>query len=270
MVCIRIALVGLILALGAGFAPPGAQPLRLGSTGAAAGVLQRLSDAFAAQSPGISVEVIPGLGGSGSIAAVAAGALDLAIASRDLNDKERAQGVVNVPFFETPYVFVSAVSTPLSLTQAQIQSYYTGAQRTYPNGEVVRPILRPRSDANSLFLAAIPGMAEVLEQARQRQDLPVAGTDQDNMEHLRRIEGAFSSMTLTQLLSDANTLQRVRLDGVEAKPETMANGTYPHRMRLYVVTREKPPEVARAFQAFIVSPAGRAIVEAAGGRILPR
>lgn len=266
---LRVMLSGLLVVWLWGSAGPAlAQALRLGSTGAAAGVLQRLVDSFPAAEKGLKVEVIAGLGGSGSIAAVAAGALDLALASRDLNEKERAQGVVNVPLFETPYVFVSASSAPLSLSYGDIASIYTGALRRYPDGEPLRLILRPRADANSLFLAGIPGLGEALEQARQRHDLPVAGTDQDNMEHLKRIEGAFSSMTLTQLLTTPNTLQRVRINGVEPSAEALAKGTYPLRMRLYIVTRQVPGEGARAFSEHIASPAGRAIIQAAGGRML--
>jgi phosphate transport system substrate-binding protein len=264
-----IAVLGAALACFAGLSPVCAQTLKVGSTGAAAGLLQSLADKFIVQTPQYKVEVIHGLGSAGSIAAVAAGALDLAISSRDINDKEKAQQVQSQPLFETPYVFVSSLPVPLSLSLEEVVGYYAGTHRTYPNGSPVRLVLRPRNDANTLYTTkAIPGMLDAQEKARLRHDLPVAGTDQDNMQHLKSVEGAFSGMTLTQLSTEPNALQRVRLNGVDGTLEAMASGAYPHKMAMYVVTGRTPNASAQAFQTFLASPEGRAIVQKAGGKML--
>lgn len=245
-----------------------AQTLKVGGTGAAAGVLQRLVVSFSAIPPHHHVEVINGLGSAGAIAAVAAGVLDLAISSREPSSMEKAQGVQSQLFFETPYIFVSSSSAPLSLSIDEVVGYYAGTKRTYPNGSAVRLVLRPRNDSNTLYVTkAVPGMSAAQDKARLRHDLPVAGTDQDNMLHLKSVEGAFSGMTLTQLVTEPNSLQRVHLDGVEGTLQTIASGAYPYKMSIYVVTGKAPNAVAKAFQAFLASSEAQAIIHTAGGKM---
>jgi phosphate transport system substrate-binding protein len=246
-----------------------AEPLRLGSTGAVAALLQRLADDHSALNPQHMVEITPGLGSGGAIAAVAAGAIDLAISSRNINEKEQQLGVISTPLFETPYIFVSSSSAPLSLSVDEILGYYAGTIRTYPNGETVRLILRPRNDANTVYvLGAIPGMAAAQGQARLRHDIPVAGTDQDNMQHMKMIAGAFSGMSLSQLSMEPNTLQRVRLNNVEGSLETIKSGAYPFKIMMYVITTKSPGPAAQAFKAFLMSPDGRRTIGKAGGQLV--
>jgi phosphate transport system substrate-binding protein len=246
-----------------------AEPLRLGSTGAVALLLQRLADAHSVRSPQLQIEVIQGLGSGGAIAAAAAGAIDLAISSRNINEKERAMGVVSTPLFETPYIFVSSISVPLSLTMHDVLGYYSGTIRTYPNGEAVRLVLRPRSDANTVYVTgAIPGMSAAQEQARLRHDIPVAGTDQDNMQQMKNVTGAFSGMSLTQLSMEPNALQHVRLNNVLGTLETIKSGAYPFKIMMYVATNKSPSAAALSFQAFLTSTEGRSIIEKAGGRLV--
>lgn len=264
-----IAVLGAVFACCTSHSPVYAQTLKVGSTGAVAGLVQILADKFTAQPPQHKVEIIQGLGSAGSIAAVAAGALDLAISSREINDKEKAQQVQSQHLFVTPYLFVSSTTVPLSLTLEEVVGYYAGTRRSYPNGSPVRLVLRPRNDANTLYITqAIPGMMEAQEKARLRHDLPVAATDQDNMQHLRSVEGAFSGMSLTQLSTEPNSLQRVRLNGVEGTLETMASGAYPYKMTMYVVTGKTPSAAVQAFQTYLASPEARAIVQKAGGTML--
>ena len=71
--------LGLVLPGGAN-----AQTLRVGGTGAAAGMMKTLGEAFSAATPGVRLDIVPSLGSSGGIAAVRDGALDLAVPSREL------------------------------------------------------------------------------------------------------------------------------------------------------------------------------------------
>ena len=59
------------------------------------------------RSPPATVKVLPSLGTGGGLAAVAAGAIDLALAARPLNDAERAKGLQRLAYARTPIAFVT-------------------------------------------------------------------------------------------------------------------------------------------------------------------
>ena len=62
-----------------------AETLRIGGTGAALGPMARLGDAFQDLHPDTTIEILPSLGSGGGIKATMAGAIDIGLSSRDLN-----------------------------------------------------------------------------------------------------------------------------------------------------------------------------------------
>jgi len=60
----------------------GSTKLRIGGTSMALGAMGQIGDAYAAVHPGDVIEVVVSLGTSGGLSAVAAGAIDLALAAR--------------------------------------------------------------------------------------------------------------------------------------------------------------------------------------------
>ena len=65
-----------------------AEVLRTGGTGSAMEMLKHLGEAFAAVEPGVKIQVIPSLGSTGGINAVADGALDFSVSGRALKAEE--------------------------------------------------------------------------------------------------------------------------------------------------------------------------------------
>jgi hypothetical protein len=82
-------------------------PLRIGGTGMALAAMRQIADAFTAAQPQTTVTILPSLGTGGGLAAVAAGAIDVAVAARGLNDAERAQGLQGFSYARTPLAFVT-------------------------------------------------------------------------------------------------------------------------------------------------------------------
>ncbi len=99
MAGLRILLVAAFLLGATGYGDPAAaEPtLKIGGTGAALGGAQHLLDGLAKQRPEITGIVLPSVGTSGAIKAVAAGALDVGLTSRPLMPAERDMGLVSVP-----------------------------------------------------------------------------------------------------------------------------------------------------------------------------
>ncbi len=268
-VCGRGRLLVLILGTltAASVGPARSDEVRIGGTGAALALTRSLSAAFAAAQPTDRLDVAVGLGSGGAIAAVAEGVLQIAVAGRGLTAEETAKGMASVPFLRTPFIFVTARAPAPKLTTANVVAIHAGGLRTWPGGANIKPILRPRADAATLFLTEhVPGMAAAMESLRKRPDVPVAATDQDNIETAEQIAGSFAGTTLLQVTTERPRVNIIALDGVVPSVESMEAGAYPLAQDLYLVTAAEPSAVTRRFLAWVRSSAGRAIIRAGGAR----
>jgi phosphate transport system substrate-binding protein len=247
-----------------------ADDMKVGGTGAAYGLLLRLSEAFHAASPGDRIEVVGGLGSSGALAAAAEGAIGLAIVSRDLKADETAKGLVAEPLLHTPFLFVTSHADPQVLTRADVLAIYDGTLTRWPDGKEIRPILRPKSDSASGFLIDnFDGMQAAMDKLRQRMDVPVAATDQDNIEAAVTVANSFAGATLLQIVTEQPSLRPVALNGVHASVAGMELGAYRLKMRLDAVIKATPSPVARRFATFLHSPTAKKLIRENGGAPLP-
>jgi phosphate transport system substrate-binding protein len=246
------AVVGLVLSGGAH-----AQTLRVGGTGAAAGMMKTLGEAFCAANPGVRLDMVPSLGSSGGIAAVRDGALDLAVSSRDLKHDEVAASLRSVHFATSPFGLVSSNPAPGDIKSGDLARFYANAASTWPDGSPVRVILRPRSESDSTLLGAtFPGMDAAIITMREHRDIPVAATDQDNFRIAERIDGSLVAASLTQVLTEKPRLQFVSIDGTMPSLENLARGSYPYGKKFYLVLSGRHNPTAERFVEFLRSPAG--------------
>ena len=77
-----------------------------------------------------------------------------------------------------------------------------------------------------------------MEKARQRPEIPVAATDQDNADLAERTPGSLVGMSLTQLLLEKRDLRTVAIDGLDATKANLRQRDYPYTKLLYFVTRD--------------------------------
>ncbi len=225
--------------------------------------MKLLADAFAAQNPGVQADIARSLGTTGGIRALMAGAIDIATSARPVTAEEQAAGLVAQAFGRTPFVFVTSHrNPPADLTSRDIQDIYALKRRSWPDSSPIRVILRPKSDTDSEFLVAhFPGIEAVLDGVRARQILPVAKTDQDNLDEAESMAGSFTVSGLAALRSEQRKLHVLTLDGVTPDAVNVANGSYRYTKTLYLVTSPTMSPVARAFVEFIRSDPGRALLE---------
>ena len=101
-----------------------------------------LAKAFQASRPDTQVTVVPGLGSSGSIKAVAEAALDIGLSGRPLKPGERAQKLVERELARTPLVLASTRSHA-GFTLGDIARIFDGTLRIWPDGSPLRPNLNP-------------------------------------------------------------------------------------------------------------------------------
>jgi len=246
-----------------------AETLRVGGTGAATQMLQRLGAAFTARDPGTTLEVMPSLGSTGGIAAVADGAIDFAVSGRPLKPEE-AKSLTATVLATTPFGLASSNANPGSIKRADIAAFYRNVASSWPDGTPVRVVLRPTSESDNALLAdAFPGFAAAVEQLRQRKEIPVAATDQDNVITAEKTAGSLIGVSLTQLLTEKPDLHFLAIDGVLPTLENFERGSYPYRKDFhFVFSSREAPAVAR-FIAFLRSPDGERVLRETGN-LAPR
>jgi phosphate transport system substrate-binding protein len=247
------------------------QELRVSGTGTALGALHRLAGTFERANPGHRLHVLPSVGSSGAIGAVADGALDVAISGRPLRAPEQARGLVAVPYARTPFVFAVGPRGGVSgISAGELVRIYRGELTTWPSGERVRPILRPSTDVDDEILRAIsPEMASAVESAHRREGMVVALTNQECNETLARTPGSIGPTSLTQILTEEKPVVPLAWNGVAPTVANLASGAYPLVKTLVAVVRASPSPPVRRFLAFLGSPEAREILERTGNLPLP-
>lgn len=242
-----------------------ADHLKAGGTGSANEMVNIVARAWTTAQEGASVEIVPGLGSSGAIAAVADGALDIALSGRILKDDERAQGLVALPLAKTPFVFATSQAAVGPLRGAELPTFYSSPSATWSNGAPVRAIIRPRNESDTqLLVGFLPNMAGALDALRARGDVPIAATDQDNLDLAEKVPGSIVAAALAQIVNEKRNLRIVAIDGVAPSLASLEAGSYPFAKTFYVVTKAEPSPSVRALLQFLTTPAGRTALRAAG------
>jgi phosphate transport system substrate-binding protein len=267
MPALLLALSLLVLATPSAAAAPAddSEPIRIGGTGGALGVVAALADAYREQHPQPPIEILTSLGTGGGLRALAKGRLDIALASRPLTDAEQA-GRVTHPFARTPLALVAnADVTAEGLISDELIAIYRGERTEWPDGKRCRPILRPWNDAETILLAALsPQLSAALEWALRRPELVVTLTTQENLAAIAHTPGAFGYGPLAEILAAERGLKLLRLDGVSPTPAALAAGRYPVSETLTMVTNTTPRAQVKAFVDFVRSPEGEAVLATHG------
>jgi phosphate transport system substrate-binding protein len=247
--------------------PANADKLRAGGLGAVTNLLPVL---YAGSGDAAAFEVIPSLGSSGGLKALAEGALDIAVSGRPLSAEELKQGMRVVLAMRTPFVLVTSHPHPNGLKSADIAAIFRAEKSTWADGSLLHVILRPKSDTDTSILGGMfPGMVSAIESARARQDVPVAATDQDNADAAERTPGSLTGSTLTQIKTEQRPLRLLSIDGVTPSLEALERGAYPFSKTIYFILPENKNPSADAFVAFLRSDAGQAMLRGGGNLVIP-
>jgi phosphate transport system substrate-binding protein len=233
-----------------------AEPVRIGGTGAATELMRELGQAYAKKNS-TEFEIVPSLGSTGAIGALADGVLDIAVSARMLKPEESAKGLTVVSVFRTPFVLATSHPAPNGLKSADIASVYLSNKATWGDGAAMRVILRPKSESDTALIASLfPGMAAAMTAAQLRPDVPVAATDQDNAALAEKTPGSLIGTSLVQMLLEKRALRLVEIDGVVPTLAAFEAGQYSYTKSLYVVTSSKGSKPAEQFVAWLQSVEG--------------
>ena len=242
-----------------------AEVLKIGGTGGDLGTMRQLGNAFEKANPGVTIEVLPSLGSGGGIRAIAAGAIDLAISSRPLKNKEKKLGIVSFPYAKTAMAIVVKKMHGLSnISRAELVKIYDGSTTTWPDGIPVRIVLRPLADTDTIIVKTlIPEMELALSAAVKRRGVPIGRTDQLAARLIERLPGGVGILSLSLVLGETRPLKFISLDGVAPTSESIGNG-YPLVKIFYMVTSFEPAPTVQKFIEFVRSLEGQVLLKRTG------
>lgn len=243
-----------------------AEVLRVGGTGAAGGILRLLGAEFAKQHTADGVQFIDGLGSGGGLKALRERAIHIAVVSRPLTEAE-ARGLITTYVASTPLVLAVRKNVRVrSVTEGQLIRIYDGTMTSWPQGDVIRLILRPRDDIDTRLLAGLsPRLAGAIDMAYQRKGMLEAATDDRAADLLEKTPGSLGPTTLGMILSESRDLVPLALDGVLPTIANLVEGKY----RMFkVITMVTDPtsstETTARFLKFLDSAGARNILERTG------
>lgn len=254
--------LGLLLATGSH-----AAALKIGGTGAALGAMHILADAFMRDHPGVSIKVPGSLGSRGGIKAVIASALDIGLSSRPLKSRKkngRRHNSLRNNTIRAGFSLRNPNPVP-NLSSQELVRIFSGAPAHWDDGTPVRIILRNKKDTSTkILISAFDGMDVALASARTIPGIPVAATEQDNMDLAERMPGALTISSLTLVLAERRSVTPIAIDGVALTVENLANGSYRLSENFYLVTGPKVSQLALQFIRFVRSAKGTAILKDTG------
>jgi phosphate transport system substrate-binding protein len=255
------------------FSPPvsAAETLKIGGTGTSLGSMNLLAAAFEKAYPDIKVMVLPSLGSSGGISAVAKGALDIGVSARAFTSEELSLGLQAIEFARTPLVPVTSAGMSFpGLSSGEIIKIFRGEMLVWPDGTRIRPVLRPADESVTLTLRKMsPEMSDAVDVALKRQGMLMALTDQEAAEMIENIPGSFGFSTLAQIISEKRCVKVLAYNGVLPDIHSLSDRSYLFFKVLYFVIQKEPSEPVRQFIDFARSDEGRKILEESGNLVAP-
>ncbi|HPJ30383.1 MAG TPA: phosphate ABC transporter substrate-binding protein [Methanothrix sp.] len=224
---------------------------------------QACAHEFKPEDGGIVVNVTGG-GTDAGLARLAAGTINIAMASRKVGDAEMEALGARLSEYPVARDGISiVVSRPIrdagvdGLSSDQLAAIYTGGIANWkelggPDREIVAVSRSPGSGTGEIFSerVATPGALVYLESGSEVEEY-VAGSDR-----------AIGYLGLS--LARDEDLGIVAYEGVVPSAATVWDGTYPLARTLYMYTRGKPDDDEMAFLDFVTGERGQAIAEDLG------
>ncbi|MEI7613005.1 MAG: substrate-binding domain-containing protein [Betaproteobacteria bacterium] len=244
----------------------GAAELRIGGTGNALGTMRLLAEAYAQSHPESKPLILSSIGTSGAIKSVAKGALEIGLSSRALTEEETGSGLTAIEYARSPTVFaVQEKSKFSSLSLQQITDIYSGKLTQWPDGTVIRLVLRQPGDDNTRQIMQLsPEMANAVNIASQRPGMIFGFNDQEAADKMENLSGSLGVTTIALIRSEKRRLKAVALEGVEPSLENMRSGRYSLIKHFNFVLPKNPSPAVQDFIGFVKSPQGRKILENIG------
>jgi len=259
----------LMLALSTFFASTAsAETIKIGGSGSMIPLLTQLGKAYMKKYPQDSVEVNQkSMGQPGGIAALNAGALDIAMSAMDLTTEQTKLGLKPMEVAQVAgVVAVSANVTAKDLTSQQLCDIYSGKIKNWKQvGGADAPIMaftRPESDSTKVsFRKAFACMVNL----KEVPEIMNLAKSQDMQSALETKPNSIGPVDAIALSMAKGKFKALKIDG--KSPEGMASGKWPFVLHNNLVLGKNQGDAVKRFLGFIKSPEGQSIIK--GDKAIP-
>ncbi|MFZ3116610.1 MAG: substrate-binding domain-containing protein [Syntrophales bacterium] len=245
----------------------------IAGTGASIGAMQLMAKDFQKKHPEVKVAVLPSIGSTGGIKAVREGRIDIGLLARRLKPEEQSGAIIEEIYGRTAFIFGVQDSNPTeNLALAEIAEIYAGKRQTWSDGTPIRLILRPLSDAYSVYLSGINSVLKsVSEKAHAIPGVFVGNTDQEAALQIEKTPGSFGTTSGSLIAAEGLRIKALSVDGAAPTCANIAADKYPFVMTLSLVyKKDKYRGVIRDFVEFVFSRDGQKLLSKNGHVTLPR
>jgi phosphate transport system substrate-binding protein len=237
-----------------------------GSTGVTP-LVAALAKAYQSAAPGTLIEIGKGLGTKARIQALAAGKIDIAMASHGLNVAEiQRQGMAVHEIGKVAVVFAVNTSVPVTgLSETQICDIYSGKTKNWkevggPDLGVVA-VARPDSEVDTEVVRDKVTCLTALKMAESVRIAPKAG---EMAQELASTAGAIGVTTMTVVEQSQTRVKPVSLRGIMPTAENVQKNVYTLTRDSFLVVKSPPAAAVARFLEYIRSPAGETVIAANG------
>jgi phosphate transport system substrate-binding protein len=215
---------------------------------------------------GIRPVIHASIGSGGGLRALLDGAIDIALISRPLSDKERAQGLIATPYARMPVLVAVNATVPIEdLSVEELLEIYRGDMRRWPDGTPIVVLQREPGDSSHAALdRVLPQFAAVNAQSYRQNRWQVLYHDTSMLEALQNIEGAIG-LHGSGRGPGSEGYRALSIEGVFPGPESVESGRYPFSKTLSFVTAGQPRGEAADLIAFVLGPRGAETIRVWGG-----
>ena len=223
-------------------------------------VIGALGEAFEADS-GITV-TYNATGSGAGIQAVQEGRCDIGLASRNLKDEEKANGLEGtILAYDGIAIIVHPSNKVSDLSLETIAKIYTGEIKNWKDvGGADGEIVLIGREANSGTRDGFESITDTEDKCKYRQELTSTG------DVITTVASNPAAIGYASLASVKDTVKALKVDGVVASEETIKDGSYVVQRPFVLVTKKdaKLTESAQKFFDYITSEAANEIISSAG------
>jgi phosphate transport system substrate-binding protein len=237
-----------------------AETIKIGGSGSMIPLLTSLGNAYAKKNPKDTVEVNQkSMGQPGGIAALNAGAVDIAMSAMPITPEQAKLAVTQVEIAKVAgVVAVNPSVTATNLTGQQLCDIYAGKIKNWKQvGGADAPIAaltRPESDSTKVMFRKSQACLASLKEAPEILNLPKSADMHNALASTKNAIGICDQIAL----DDAKgKFKAIKVDG--KAPEVSDKWSFTLRNNL--VVKKTPSEAVKRFMNFVKSPEGQAIIK---------